>query len=207
MVNMFNVWNDSDTGKVYRRLIVGGVLAFVPAIVCLVILLLMNVHYVDIPIPLSPMLFSPIITIKVTTYVVILDVNYLGSPIVYPILSEFTLSMIAIEIISASLAFLIFSYADFPLLLKDVRGYETYGEVKKAVKALIHGSRRDKTMFGLHMAALIIFAVVSAISLLMIIDLITILQAEIAVISTLFFTLIVSSVSVRYFKRRITSQN
>ncbi len=198
-VDMFNVWNESDTKKVSRWLFVGAAIAFILGAGCAIILLMgiFNRFYI------ISIIFSMNIPIFVTVnpYGVIIN-----STMVYPIVTGFTMSIIVIATIFVSLFFIILSYATFVRYFKSIRGYESFGEVKRAINAVTHGSKIDKTMVILHMAAIISLAIGFVITWLGPLELISRIQTAIIGFPIIILALVGIFISERYIKRRIVPQ-
>jgi hypothetical protein len=156
--------------------------------------------YITIPIYFS--MDIPTIFLTVKPYGVLI-----GFTMVYPIITGFTMSMIVTAIIFFSLWGIILNYAYFVNLLKDIRGYESFGEIKKAINATIHGSKRDKTMVALNMIAAIAATICFPIIGLVPLQIISALQTALTVIPIMTFALISVYLSQRYIKRRIVPKD
>jgi hypothetical protein len=200
---MFNAWGETDMKSVYTRLRVGALLASVPFIACCAILTMGRYTNYIAGIPIFWAMGIPVVFLSINPYGVKFNFT-----MVYPIFPEYTFIMIAIEIISASIYLTIISYAGFAIWLKDIQGYKSYGEVKKAINSLIiHGLVRDKTLFALDKAGAIITAIGLAIGSLGIPELIPISQAALAIFSAGGFGIILYLISGIYIRRRIVQKD
>jgi len=197
VMNMFNVWNEAETKKVYRWLVRIGVLGWVSFFVCFFMLLwVKTINYIAMPVLIG----------NIEVFLVINPYGvYINSVIVYHLFSDFALSVIAVQVFSLSLGTIILFYGYFSELLKDITGYEHYGEVRKAISVFIHGSGKNKIVFAWGgLATSIIFAIglTAAVSLL-VLELVSPLETALILISTVIFFLTHAFPTRRYIKRRI----
>lgn len=149
-----NMFGEKDTKTVYRWLKFGIVVTFAPYYITALISVYLGLSSIIGPVPL--VMSGPVPFLFFTYSFQGIEVNF---NLVYPVVSWVKLAMVLITVISLALLALLAWYGEFLSLLKGVKGYERFSDVKKAMATLTHGSKKDKTMITVLKASLILLVI------------------------------------------------
>lgn len=150
-VNRLNVLDEKDTKTIYRWLKFAIVVTFAPYYVTVLISIYLGLSSLIGPVPL--VMVGPFPFLFFTYSFQGIEVNF---NFVYPVFSWEKLVMSIITIISLALLALLLWYGEFVSLLRGVKGYERFSDVKRAMESLTRGSKRDKIMVAVIKASLIL---------------------------------------------------
>ncbi|MEX2722484.1 MAG: hypothetical protein Q6367_001210 [Candidatus Freyarchaeota archaeon] len=132
------MWDERDTKKVRGWLRIADAVTLMPFAVTILITFYLEVS----SLVFFPASINPFLTLGYSYHGI--EVNFIR---VYPIFSSIKLAMLIVTVISLVLFGVVTWYREFVDLLKNVGGYERFGDVKKAMDSLRRGSDKDKTMF------------------------------------------------------------
>lgn len=146
-----DLWNEVKIESVYRRLKAVAIIFLVPINISLFELIIMDnsktflYFFMKGPIPLQVVIISPLylsLSIPVVTM---------------PTVTLSTLLLTTIFLISLAGATIVGWYLSIVSFVRYTPGYNTFGDVKRGISRLLHGTGKDKGMLALFTAVLMSF--------------------------------------------------